>query len=143
MSRKVLGIMLFFALLPFLIGCNASSDSTSTMSVLSPGEIAFELYDTDGNLVSRKVVTYDEQDTLLGLLQENYTVYCQGEDGNPDDTCSFAGEYGYYIVGIDDLTAFSGNFYIAFYVDGSYAVSGIGETDITDQTTYQFKLKSF
>ena len=143
MKRKVLGIMLFFAPLPFFIGCDAESTSTTALSALAPGEIAFELYNADGDLVSRKVVTYDQQDTLLGLLQENYTVYCQGEDGNPDDTCSFAGEYGYYIIGIEDLTAFSGNAYIAFYINGSYAMTGIGETGITDQTTYQFKLESF
>ncbi len=131
--------MLFLLILPVFFGCQTV---TSTMQS-SNGQITFELYDGDGELVSQKQVAYDETDTLLGLLKENYTVYCQGSDGNPDDSCSYQGPYGYYIMGIDTVTAFTGNVYIAFYINGSYAMTGIGVTPIVDGNVYQFKLETF
>ncbi len=143
MKRKVLGIMLIFGLLPAIFACSPKNTSTETSISLDPGQIAFELYDGDDLLVSRKIVDYDESDTLLGLLQENYTVYCQGENGSPDDTCSFEGPYGYYIMGIDSVTAFQGNVFISFCINGEFAVTGIGATDITDGYIYQFFLDSY
>jgi len=153
MKRKALGIMLLLILLPAFMACqNVTTTATTlpntqstitTTEEITAGHIGLELYDGDGVLVSRKVVAYDESDTLLGLLRENYTVYCQGSDGNPDDSCSFETDYGYYVMGIDTVQAFGSNEYIAFYIEGQYAMTGIGDTPITDQYCYQFKLETF
>ncbi|MBN2504365.1 MAG: hypothetical protein JXB20_03370 [Bacilli bacterium] len=142
MKRKVLGIMLFFGLLPMLFACQQQT-TTTTVAQLEAGQIVFELYDADNVMVDRTVVEHEQEDTLFGLLRETYTVYCQGSDGSPDSSCSFEGQYGYYIMGIDTITAFEGNVYIAFYINGEYALTGIDSTPITDQYVYQFKLETF
>ncbi|MFA5467227.1 MAG: DUF4430 domain-containing protein [Candidatus Izemoplasmatales bacterium] len=139
MKRKVLGTMLFLLILPVFFGCQSVTSETTSFE----GQIIFQLYDQEGTKVSEKTVAYDETDTLLELLMENYTVYCQGQDGNPDESCSFEGQYGYYIMGIDTVTAFTGNAYIAFYINDAYAMTGIGDTPIVNGSVYQFKFETY
>lgn len=131
--------MLFLLILPVFFGCQSDTSATTSVS----GQITFELYDGEGTRVSQKTAIFGEGDTLLSLLMDNYTVYCQGQDGNPDETCSFEGQYGYYIMGIDEVTAFTGNFYIAMYINDTYAMTGIGETPLVDGYVYQFKLETY
>ncbi|HOP56681.1 MAG TPA: DUF4430 domain-containing protein [Bacillota bacterium] len=139
MKRKALGIMLALILLPAFLACgNVTTSGTDTLT----GTITFELYDANDGLISQKTIAYEESDTLLGLLQENYTVYCNDADGNPDDTCSYEYTFGHYIVGIGDLDAYTDDtYYISFYINGQYSMTGIDDTPITDGYCYQFKLE--
>jgi len=139
MKRKVLGFLLI------LIGVLAfSACDFSPVTADNLGEITFELYDQDNNLVATKTAAYQEGETLLGLLQSQFTVYCADEDGNPSTTCeSIAAFYGVYIMGIDDVQAFEGQCYIAFYINGEYASTGIDSTPIVDGNVYQFKYETY
>lgn len=122
---------------------SAMTTTATTVQTLAIGQVAIEFYDADDQLLSRDVIDYGTEDNLFDLLRQNYTVYCQGSDGNPDSSCSFEGQYGYYVMGIGDLTAFEGNVYIAFYINGSYSMTGIDSTPITDRYVYQFKLETY
>lgn len=131
--------MLFLLILPIFFGCQAETSTTEFHS----GQITFELYDQEGVKISEKTVSFDADDTLLSLLMDNYTVYCQGQDGKPDETCSFETQFGYYIMGIDTVTAFTGNAYIAMYVNDAYSMTGIGDTPVVDGNVYQFKFETY
>jgi hypothetical protein len=46
-------------------------------------------------------------------------------------------------MGIDTVTAFTGNAYIAFYINDAYAMTGIGDTSIVNGSVYQFKFETY
>lgn len=137
MKRIVLGILLFLLVFTSFLGCQSRKTAEGI------GEITFEIYDESGEMISTKTVDYYEGDTLLGLLMKEYTVYCGDASGNPDDTCSFTGTYGVYLMGVDTVEAFDAGEYIAFYINGDYAMTGIDATDIVDGNTYQFKYETY
>jgi len=138
MKRKALGFLLFFVILLVSFGCSFQRSTAEGL-----GEITFELYDSDGSLAASKVVSYESGDTLIGLLMQEFTVYCQDEQGETNESCDYVGPYGLYIMGINDVHAFEDGTYIAFYINGVYASTGIDSTDIINGTVYQFKYETY
>jgi hypothetical protein len=91
-----------------------------------------------------KVIVFNETDNLLELLRENFVVYCADANGQKDETCSYNGGFGRYLVGIDVLDATSvTNGYISFYIDGNYAMSGVDATPLEDGKVFSFKLETY
>lgn len=149
MKRKALGIMLFLAILTGFFGCNQRTTETPAIqtievTIIDEDTARFVSYGPDEHIITSVDDDYSQTVTnVLELLQSHFTVYCQGSDGNPDDTCSFSGMYGFYVMGIGELTAFGTREYIGFYIDGAYAMSGIGDTDIEVGKTYRFLIETF
>lgn len=133
MKRIVLGFLLFFGVFSFLLACGSDPYATSD------GAITIELYDEEGVLVEEEDIPFVEGDAFFDLLQENFTVYCQDESGDPDEACDYETQYGVYVMGIDDVQAFDGEGYIGFYIDGDYATTGISEAELIDGAVYQLK----
>ena len=52
-------------------------------------------------------------------------------------------EYGLYVKSVNNMTYSyeTDGKYWAFYVDGEYAVNGVDDTEITDGSTYAFKVE--
>lgn len=138
MKRTVLGLLLFFVVFLGLFGCSFARTTAEGL-----GQITFELYDSEGSLVATQEVDFYAGDTLLGLLQEEFTVYCADETGEPTDSCDYVGPYGVYIMGINDIHAYETGTYLAFYINGAYATSGIDTTEIADGYVYAFKYETY
>ena len=138
MKRTALGFLLFFVIFLSALGCSFVRSTAEGL-----GQITFELYDSEGSIVATKEVSYQSGDTLLGLLMDEFTVYCQDEQGSPSETCDYVGPYGTYIMGLDDVHAFENGTYIAFYINGEYAMTGIDVTNIEDGFVYQFKYETY
>ncbi|MGD9909912.1 MAG: DUF4430 domain-containing protein [Candidatus Izemoplasmatales bacterium] len=138
MKRTVLGFLLFFVVFLGLFGCTVSRITAESL-----GQITFEVYDEDGEMVAQQEVDFESGDTLFGLLQETFTVYCGDSLGQPSESCDYVGAYGVYIMGIGDVHAFETGTYIAFYINGEYATSGIDSMDIVDGNVYQFKYETY
>jgi hypothetical protein len=132
--KKVLGIILFTVLLCFIIACSPTAETATGI-----GDIIVEIYNSDEMLIQSKTITYNDGDTLLGLLRANFMVVCMGSDNEPDDTCTDIGPTGTYLLGIDTLMA-GNNSFIAFEINGIFASTGIDATPIVDNTVYSFKL---
>lgn len=161
MKRKALGLLLFLLIVPMFIACDqetttiAQTEATNSTTVeVALGEVTFEIITlgddasttdvTETEYVSNTVtVSYYDGDTLFDLLFENFTMSCQGSDGNPDDTCAYTSQYGHYVLGIDTLVPTESNQFVAFYIDGVQAPTGVDSTDLTDGTVYQFKIDTF
>ncbi|MDD5601732.1 MAG: hypothetical protein PHP78_02085 [Candidatus Izemoplasmatales bacterium] len=149
MKRIVLGTMLFFGLFFALWGCQEATTlppetpAYLQLVIVDSTTARYEEYDSSDELISTDTFTYTDDDSLLEVLQTITTVYCQGSDGNPDDTCSFQGTYGYYVVGIGPLRAFADNQFISFYINGDFAMTGIGDTELTVGATYKFSVDTF
>ncbi len=133
--KKALGIMLFLIVSLVLMGCTAGRQTATGI-----GFVTFELYDQNEVLVKEKTVEFFEGDTLLGLLQENFTVYCPDESNVATTACTYVPSYGIFLMGLDNVQAFdSTKEYLAFYINGEYASTGVDGATIADGTIYTFK----
>lgn len=136
--KKVLGIMLLTVSSLLLVGCQAGRTTASGL-----GLVTLEVYGADDVLVASETVPFYPGDTLLGLVRATFETYCADAEGDPDATCGYVGPYGVYLVGVAGVTAEGAKEYIAFYVNGEYALSGIDSTAVTDGAVYAFKLETF
>jgi len=141
--------MLFFGLF-FLFGCQnaTTTDLTNSaeyleLTIVDQDSARFDLYDATDTIIHTTTVSYFAEDSLLEILQSQFTVYCQGSNGSPDDTCSFSGQYGHYVMGIGPLTAFESNQFISFEINGSFAMTGIDDTDVIVGAVYKFSIGTF
>lgn len=137
MKKKVLGSMLLLLIGLLLLGC------AGRVTASTSGSITFELHDGT-SVIATETVLFTEGDTLLGLLQDTFAVACQGQNGEVDDTCAYAGPYGVYLLRVGAIFADTAKQeYIAFYINGEYASSGIDTTDIVNGTVYQFRYETY
>jgi len=159
LKRIVLGSLLFLTLVLFG-GCNLNTTTASTTGgnqVTQTAEIKSftvqiftngddpETTEVETEYISNsKVISFNDGDSLLELLLDNFLVYCADANGQKDETCSYEGSFGRYLVGIDTLDATSvTNGYISFYIDGNYAMSGVDATPLEDGKVYSFKLETY
>ena len=89
----------------------------------------FEVVDKDGNVTTFDITT-DKATVGEALLEEGLI---KGEDG----------QYGLYVTEVNGIVADYNvdQTYWAFYVDGTYASSGVDTTDVVDGSTYSFKVE--
>lgn len=105
------------------------------------GTVTFDIYvsgdDPDTVEVETEYVAqtatavFLEDDTLFGLLMENFTLTYEEST------------YGRYLTSIGPLVVEEGNQYIAFYINGTYAMTGVDATELHDGDVYTFKLETF
>ena len=95
------------------------------------GDKSFTLEVTgeDANVIS--CVVYTNASTVGEALSDLNLI-----DG--DDS-----EYGLYVKSVNNMTYSyeTDGKYWAFYVDGEYAVTGVDDTEVTDGSTYAFKVE--
>ena len=154
MKRRVLGLLLFLLIIPFFMGCDqtttteqATTQATTTQeqttlySQAVLGTVTIQIItqgdDPDTEAVETEYVSnaveveFLEDDTLFGLILENFTVTYEESD------------FGRYLTSIGTLVPSEANQYISFYIDGDYAMTGVDATDLEDGAVYQFKIESF
>lgn len=104
---------------------NAGQEQTQPVSK----SFTFEVVDKDGNLYTFDITT-DKATVGEALLEEGLI---KGEDG----------QYGLYVTEVNGIVADYNvdQTYWAFYVDGTYASSGVDTTDVVDGSTYSFKVE--
>ena len=104
---------------------NAGQEQTQTVEK----SFTFEVVDKDGNLETFAVTT-TKATVGEALLDEGLIA---GEDG----------QYGLYVTQVNGIVADYNvdQTYWAFYVDGTYASSGVDTTDVVDGSTYSFKVE--
>ncbi len=134
MKKTVLGLLLILSL--FLNGCFTRITATAE------GTVIIEIADGTSTLETQSLPFF-EGDSLLSLLRDHFTVYCADAEGNPDESCSYVGAYGIYLVGIETILADQSGEYVAFYIDGEYAMTGVDATPLEDGKTYRFVLESY
>lgn len=152
MKRRVLGLLLFLAIVPFFMGCDQDTTTVeaitaetttvnSTTTQVALGSVTVEVYTAGDNsattdeieteYVSTTVeISFYEGDTLFDLLDANFELVTE--------TATF----GRYIVSIDSIVPGDSE-YVSFYINGDYAMTGIDDTPLIDGDVYQFKLGSF
>lgn len=109
----------------------ASDTSASDVSILGEGKTTFSFTVTDqtGNETQFEIYT-DQANVGEALLELGLIA---GDEG----------DYGLYVKEVNGITADydTDGTYWAFYVDGEYAMSGVGSTEITEGSSYAFKVE--
>lgn len=125
---SVLCMVLIVAMALSMTACSTDKD-TDTGDVAVERSFIFEVVDKDGNLETFDITT-DQATVGEALLEEGLIV---GEDG----------PYGLYVTEVNGIVADYDvdQTYWAFYIDGEYASSGVDTTDVTDGSTYSFKVE--
>lgn len=110
---------------------SAGGDQSSKENELGEGKMqfAFEVVDGDGN-VTNFIINTDKKTVGEALVDIGLI---SGEDS----------EFGLYVKTVNGITADYDvdKTYWAFYVDGEYASAGVDQTDVTDGSTYSFKVE--
>ncbi len=140
-TRKAISILTAMTLIAAMsltfTGCGKSDDTNVTDIVTADQEFesigegesqfTFMVTDTEGNTHGYEVHT---DETVVGKALLNLGLI----DG--DDS-----EYGLYVKTVDGITLDydTDGKYWAFYIDDSYATSGVDATDIEPDATYEFR----
>ncbi len=141
-SSFFLCMMLIMAMAFFTTGCNddkkenpdasvSQEGQSAEATVLGEGDTTFDfiVVDKDGNETPFEIHT--GKTTVGEALLELELI--EGE----------MGDYGLYVTMVNGITAdynVDGTYW-AFYVDGEYATTGVDATDITEGSTYSFKVE--
>ena len=135
-------LLLTVAMTLSAIGCNNNSNSgavtsnettavSSGSNVLGEGKtkFTFMVVDKDGNETEFEIHT--DKETVGQALQELNLI--AGENS----------EYGLYVKTVNGITADydTDKVYWAFYVNGTYATSGVDTTPVTEGGRYSFKVE--
>ena len=149
-KRQFLSVLLCLVLIAVtaltLTGCTESTPSGTTTTsttastaatTASPTRVGlgdktfyFHVVDKDGNETRFEVLT--EDDYVGGILQNLDLI--RGEQG----------PYGLYVKTVNGITLDydADGMYWAFYVNGTYATTGVDTTPVEDGATYTFKAES-
>lgn len=86
----------------------------------SKGIVTIEVFDINNEMIINDKLEFREEDTLVSLLENNYKVIL--EDG----------PYGKTLLAIDKIETDFKTTYLAIYVDGKYATTGISGINLVD-----------
>jgi hypothetical protein len=105
------------------------------------GEIQIILLDEQRNVIFDETLEFEEEDSLLGLLQENHIVYCGNHQYQPDETCETTFLNGRVLLGIDAVQTDWFTTYIGIYINGDYSNKGIDAIPLNDGDVILFEYK--
>ena len=135
--KKVMSLILCFALVLTLAACGGTNDNADAITTVKDGQTIGEgsktfpliITDKDGKSIQVTVKTDEKTvgDALVGL------GLVQGDKS----------EYGLYVKVVNGITADyeADKTYWAFYIDGEYALTGVDQTEITEGTSYMLKIE--
>jgi len=135
-NKLFASVLCMVLIVAMALGMTACSNNTSDDADAGQDQVqmveksfTFEVVDKDGNLETFDITT-DKTTVGEALLEEGLIV---GEDG----------PYGLYVTEVNGIVADYDvdQTYWAFYVDGGYAATGVDLTEVTDGSTYSFKVE--
>ena len=119
--KKVKAILLTLILLFTLVGCSNQASGSGTVKV--------ELVDLDGSVMKEESITFDSEDTLKELIEENFdnVVFDNG-----------------MLMEIEDYkTPSDWKTFISVYVDGKMSMVGILEIKLVDNMVVSLIITEF
>jgi len=119
---KKLFAFLFVLLLFVLAACGQNDES---------GIVRIIIKDAESTVLFDEELDFTKTDTLIGLLENHEEITMKGETS----------EYGLYITELCGVKAEEA--YWAVYIDGEYAMVGVSQIPLTNQTEIEFILTPF
>ena len=107
--------------------------ATKTFSPNYDGEITVEVVDLSGEIVKSKEIKFKEEDILRDLVANNFENFVIEES-----------EYGAYVIAIESIEQDNdAHIYIALYINGSYATSGLDSLEFENGSIISFKAEKW
>lgn len=102
------------------------------------GTLTIVLIDEDGETVIDEAIPFDEGDSMIDILEEQYSIQCGDSSYNPT-TCSDLPSFGRVLLTFEEVETDWWTTFLAIYIDDVYSVSGIDDIEPTDGTVYRFE----
>ena len=127
-KKLILGIVVSVVVCAILAVCIILGGKEFTPNY--DGEITVEVVDKDGTVVKEKEIKFNEEDTLINLVKDNF------------DNVKISGEGEYQMIdSIETIkNASDWSYYISIYVDNVESPVGIASIEFKDGTKISFKL---
>lgn len=133
--KMIVSLLLITVMMTFLAACGAPAEDEIELITVTDGEVIgeggveFPLTITDAEGTSIDITVKTDEDTVGGALVALGLI--AGEDS----------EYGLYIKTVNGVTLDfeQDGMYWAFYIDGAYAITGVDQTEITADFSYELK----
>ncbi|MEC9485069.1 MAG: hypothetical protein UMR38_04270 [Candidatus Izemoplasma sp.] len=103
------------------------------------GEIQFVLIDRNDTVVIDDTLSFTEEDDLVSLLQEHYTVVCANTSYKPTTRCETHFANGRIVLGVDEVITDWRNHYIGIYINDTYSNVGVDGIALKDGDTITFE----
>ena len=97
------------------------------------GSVTIEVVDLDGNIVKSKIIDFHEGDILRDLVEANFDNFIMEES-----------QYGAYVLEIESIKQDDiAHVYVALYINGEYATSGLDTLKYNDGDIISFRAESW
>ena len=97
------------------------------------GSVTIEVVDLDGNIVKSKIIDFHEGDILRDLVAANFDNFVMEES-----------QYGAYVLEIESIKQDDiAHVYVALYINGEYATSGLDTLKYNDGDIISFRAESW
>lgn len=101
---------------------------TKTYATNSAGTITIIVVDEEAVEVINEKVSFRKNESLLDVIERKYNVISEES------------EYGTFVLGIDSAIAVSDVSYLAFFINGEYAMSGVTTAVFLDGDIIRFEI---
>lgn len=105
------------------------------------GSISIVLIDEFGDTISNIEYDFTSEDTLFGLLDENYELGCANSSYSLSSNCESGLFSSRVLMKIDSIETDWMNTYIAIYENDDYSLVGIDFIALNDGDIFVFKYK--
>lgn len=124
---------LIYAVIALLIIVIAITFISKEKKADTIGEITIEVYNLDQSLIKSKEISFEIDDTLIKLIEENF-----------DSVVFEESSFGPFLLGIEGyMTPDDFSLYISLYVNGEYSMVGIGQIELIDDLVVSLKIESY
>ena len=131
MKKSIFKVVSLFILL--VISLLTLTSCVTPYEVEYDGSITVEVIDVDGNLIKSKNIQFVKGDILRDLVSKNFDNFVMEES-----------MYGAYVLSIESISQDdNSHIYVALYINGQYATSGLDTLEYNDGDTISFKAESW
>lgn len=131
MKKSIFKVVSLFILL--VISLLTLTSCVTPYEVEYDGSITVEVIDVDGNLIKSKNIQFVKGDILRDLVSKNFDNFVMEES-----------TYGAYVLSIESISQDDDlHVYVALYINGQYATSGLDTLEYNDGDTISFKAESW
>lgn len=133
MIKKSISKIISMMLLLVVSLLTLTSCTVDPYQVSYDGALTIEVVDLDGNLVKSKEINFNEGDIFRDLVSNNFDNFVMEES-----------QYGAYVLSIESISQDDDlHVYVALYINGEYATSGLDTLKYSDGDTISFRAESW
>ena len=133
MNKKKLVLSVVLSVILVVVMLTAIYFITKEFTPDYDGTITVEVIGLDNEVVKSKEIEFNKGDKLVDLVAENFYNFIVENS-----------EYGAYIVNIENIIKAEDSYvYVAIYVNGEYASSGLDTLEFNDGDKITFKAESW